>query len=239
MTFINSEVATQPFDANSDQDWTEYGRWNNRIDGGWAGGAKTKKGLAALLKSSQTSRNANRPRNDIPPGADAKKSEEKSTNDENIDSSVVDETAEVTWVSMSTQISPQHRTQRLSLLGIRKDESSRSTGEGKSVSFTTSETTKHFVPGTAATEWAVPSHVLSRSITCAHHNNEKKLSPEDAVKDAVQRAQCSKLIQVLEEGASTNSKVMTTMLRARDSVKVSLSFVFSLTSSLLIQIAGF
>jgi hypothetical protein len=199
VTFINSEVTTHPFDPNADEDWDEHGRWNNRIEDGWAGGAKSVDTAGA-----QT----------------------------------IDDTSEVIWVSTTTKISPQHRTLTRSLEGIRK-EASGPQGNPKSVKFTASETTKHFASGTPAAEWVVQSHTIPR-ITPAYKHKERELSPEDAVKDAVQKHQYQKLIQVLEDGASTNYDVLEILHEQRDVVKVSIikSYnSFTLCCSLLIQIA--
>jgi hypothetical protein len=239
VTFINSEVATHPFDANADKDWNEYGRWNNRIEGGWAGGTKTKKGIAALQKSVQANRNAAHLRNDVPTVEATANTGETSSSVDTAGAQTIDDTSKVTWVSTTTNISPQHRTLARSLEGIRK-EASGPRGNPKSVKFTTSETTKHFVSGTPAAEWVVPSHTIPR-ITPAHKHRERELSPEDAVKDAVQKHQYQKLIQVLEDGASTNYDILKNTLKEQgDVVKVSIIKTFNfltLRCSLLIQIA--
>jgi hypothetical protein len=234
--FINSEVTTRPFDANADKDWSENGRWNNRIERGWAGGAKTKKGIAAQQKSVQANRNAAHLSNDVP--TVEFNNGETSSSVDTAGAQTIDDTSEVTWVSTTTKISPQHRTLARSLEGIRK-EASGPRGNPRSVKFTTSETTKHFVFGTPAAEWVVPSHTIPR-ITPAHKHRERELSPEDAVKDAVQKHQYQKLIQVLEDGASTNYDVLKNIKEQHDFVKVSIIKTFNfltLRCSLLIQIA--
>eukprot|EP00980_Cylindrotheca_fusiformis_P018676 scaffold6219_cov146-Cylindrotheca_fusiformis.AAC.11 len=233
--FVNLEVAsTHPFDADFDKDWNEYGRWNNRLENGWAGGAKTKEGIAALQKSVQANRNANHNRmDDIQESNDtdvaATIAVETNVNYEESMESTAAETAKVNWISESTKIQPRHRMPSTSLVSIRKEKSV-PRDKGKSVTFGSSETTKHFVPGTAAAEWALPSHSsVSHSRSTVRRQVERKLSPRDAVKEAVHRNPYHKLIQVLEEGASTDFDVLSVTLREQhEFVKVSLTMLLPL-----------
>ncbi|CAJ1953610.1 unnamed protein product [Cylindrotheca closterium] len=187
--FVNTDVFGHRMDMQSDRDWTEYGVWTNRYQGGWAGGAKTKNGvvymankLASNRESSAATSIASRTENDRTP--------RETSGPESLqlrgDSS--------TRKNPPSDPKPQ---KRLGPCRIKNPSAPRERRNEKVKFSDDKNEVKYFVVGSATDQYHDDSHAISNEMTI----ESQPSSPSDVLKDAVTNQRYTKLIEVLETGA--------------------------------------
>lgn len=212
ITFVNTDVAGHPFDKQSDRDWTEYGVWTDRYQGGWAGGAKSKRSIGLMAKKISIERESSVAKNRTA----ARMENDTSSPDKSATLDLGGLSDNSRWVSKGTRFDPTHRNEIRKEIHSRGIVNGRSEPKGKcSVRFSDAESVKYFVVGTPVTEWFVPSHTLPNNVP----NNRidgRKLPPLDNIEDAVKNHSCTELISVLESAGSTSDfDVVNTALHAQ------------------------
>mmetsp|Transcript_44912 Transcript_44912/g.108527 ORF Transcript_44912/g.108527 Transcript_44912/m.108527 type:complete len:1914 (-) Transcript_44912:641-6382(-) len=191
IVFVNTDVFGHRMDMQSDRDWTEYGVWTNRYEGGWAGGAKTKNGVAYMTKRLASNRESS-----AATSMRTARTENHANHREKISAPQKSQVRDKDSTRESSS-DPKARKPLIRPSSIREVPSV--AREGRKVKFSDDNSLKYFVVGSATDQWHDPSHTTSDEIT----TESQQLSPADALKDAVTNHPYTKLIEVLETGVTS------------------------------------
>lgn len=202
--FVNTDVFEHPMDMQSDRDWTEYGVWTNRYEGGWAGGATTKNGVAYMTNkltserqsAAATSRESLRTENGTSRREKTRAMQKPQMRGNG---------------SMREPSDPKPRKRRGPCIKDPKRHRAPS-----NVKFSDSNPVRYFLVGSATHQWHDPSQAASDEIATGSH----PVSPADALKDAVMNHGYRKLIDVLETGVTSELEVISNLPNHYANVKV-------------------
>lgn len=181
--FVNTDVSVHRTDFQSDLDWNEYGKWMNRYEGGWAGGAKTSDGVAFMANKLAIDRESSA----------ATSIETSRTENDSIHRKTSDpQNLQVRGDDNSTREPPKNSKPSGPCIR-RKGTSAPLERRNVKVMFSDVNPVKYYVVGSAADQWHDP-HAVSSEVAIESH----PLSPSDTLKDAVMNHRYTKLIEILE-----------------------------------------
>ncbi|KAL3939387.1 MAG: hypothetical protein SGBAC_005888, partial [Bacillariaceae sp.] len=194
--FVNTDVFEHPMDMQSDRDWTEYGVWTNRYEGGWAGGAATKNGVAYMTNKLTSERQS---------AAAANRESLRTENGTSRREKTRPMQKPPVW-GIGSMREPSDPKPRKRLGPCIKDP--KRPRAPSNVKFSDSNPVRYFLVGSATHQWHDPSQTASDEIATGW----RPVSPADALKDAVMNHGYTKLIEVLETGVTSELEVISNML---------------------------
>ena len=221
IVFINSEVTFSLQNILDDRDWNLSGNWQGKCNDGWPGGASVRGTATSKPKISMPTPApvVLKPKGPKPTPApvDIVLAEDKSNlNVRSLSPPTIPVRRESKndsgdgWMSITSYATPGHRIMKPSsgILRDGKKSKGKSDKHNRSVRFSASNEEQYFEADSEPREHVARS---SESVSADDDTASSVFfakSPEEAFMNAVQHRTCKELIEVLENGASSDAKAI-------------------------------